>query len=109
MVKKSFLFDPIKHLREKGVTVRIGYPQNGEDEIALVFEQNYSWTPQRVLDMYRLVQQSRALILMQLNVSRGLPPRSVESLIAKGYIRIACDERGKRRYVITERGKRWMH
>lgn len=101
------LYDPIKHLRDKGVIVRKGYPQNGEDEIALEFAHGHYWTPHRVLAMYKLVEQSRGLILMQLNVGRGMPPRSVESLIAKDYIRIEYNAQGKGRYVITERGKRW--
>lgn len=108
-MKRPFLYDPIKYLRDKGVTIRKGFPQNGEDEIALPFEQGRYWTPPRVLAMSKLVQQSRTLILMQLNVNKGMPPLSVKSLLAKDYIRIACDERGKRRYVITERGKRWMN
>ncbi len=107
-MKRPFLYDPIKYLRDKGVTVRKGFPQNGEDEIALTFEQGRYWTPPRVLAMSKLVQQSRTLILMQLNVNKGMPPLSVESLLAKDYIRIACDDRGKRRYVITERGKKKM-
>lgn len=107
-MKRPFLCAAIKNLRDKGVTVRKGFPQNGEDEIALTFEQGRYWTPPRVLAMSKLVQQSRTLILMQLNVNKGMPPLSVKSLLAKDYIRISCNERVKRRFVITERGKRWM-
>lgn len=106
-MKRPFLYDPVKHLRGKGVTVR-KVDQNGEAMLKLVFNQYYSWTPQNVLYMRKLAQDSRALILMQLNVDEGMPPRSIESLLAKDYIRIVYDSQDRKRYVITERGKLWM-
>lgn len=45
--------------------------------------------------------------MMQHNVERGVSPRTVELLIAKGFVRIER-RNGQRRYLITERGKIWM-
>ncbi|WP_143154872.1 hypothetical protein ACQ0P8_06775 [Halodesulfovibrio aestuarii] len=105
-MKRAMLYDPVKFLRDKGVTLRLGLPQDGKQQIEVCFDSRYR-EADKVQAIYKRVQQSYSLILMQLNVNKGMPPLSVESLLAKDYIRIACDDRGKRRYVITERGKRW--
>lgn len=106
-MKRSAFYDPIRYLRDKGVTVRLSLPQGGKRDIELDFEHGRYWTPNRVLSMYKLVEQSRGLILLQLNVEKGLPPRSIESLLAKGYVNITTIN-GQRRYVITHAGKKLM-
>lgn len=106
-MKRPFLYDPIKYLREKGVTVRLGLPQGGKQKIEVCFEKGRYWEADEVQKIYRRVEQSYNLIMMQLKVEKGMPSRTVESLLAKGLIRIAYDEQGRRRYVITELGKRF--
>lgn len=104
-MKRAMLYDPVKFLRDKGVTLRLGLPQDGKQQIEVCFDNRYREAA-KVQAIYRRVQQSYNLIMMQLKVDKGMPPRSVESLIAKDLIRIEYNEQGKRRYVITERGKR---
>ena len=105
-MNSPFLYDPIKWLRDQGVNIRLGLPQDGKQHLEICFEKGRYREPKKVREIYKRIEQSRSLILMQLKVDKGLPPRSVESLIAKGLIRIAYYEHGRRRYVITERGRR---
>ncbi|KAF1073911.1 hypothetical protein [Halodesulfovibrio sp. MK-HDV] len=105
-MKRPFLYDPIKYLKGKGVTVRLGLPQDGKRKIEVCFEKGRYWETKKVQGIYKRVEQSYNLIMMQLDVDKGMPPRSVESLLAKGLIRIVYDDQGKRRYALTERGKK---
>ena len=101
------LYDPIKWLRDKHVEVRLGLPQGGVRQLEVRFTSSRYRSAREVQRIYQRIEQSRGLIMMQLNVEKGLPPRSVESLIAKGYL--AVERRnGKGRYVITGLGRRWM-
>ena len=104
-MKQPRLYDPVRYLRDKGVTVRKGFPDRGEDVVRLEFEKNRKWTPKEVTQVMHIVKQSRKLIELQLTVPHNMPPRSVESLMAKDLIRIVTGKDGKRRYVITPRGK----
>lgn len=107
-MKRAMLYDPVKYLRDKGVSLRLGLPQGGKQDIEVCFEKGRYWEADKVQAIYKRVEQSYNLIMMQLKVDKGMPPRSVESLIGKGYIRIAYDGQGRRRYVVTERGKRFF-
>ena len=104
-MKSPFLYDPVKYLLDKGVTLRLGLPQDGKRKIEVCFDKERYWEADKVQAVYRRVQQSYNLIMMQLNVDKGMPARTVESLLGKDLIRIVCDDQGRKRYVITERGK----
>lgn len=86
------LYDPVKYLREQGVTLRLGLPQDGKQEIEICFNKGRYGEAKDVQKIYKRVEQSYHLIMMQLNVDKGMPPRTVESLLAKGLVRIAHDD-----------------
>lgn len=105
-MREKQLWDPVQHLRGHGITIRKGFPGLGEPEFMLEFERSHPWPPARIKRALQVLETYRTLIRLQLDVPPGMPFRSIESLRAKGYIKIVELEPRKHRYVLTEKGKR---
>jgi len=100
------LWDPVLHLSQHGISTIKGLPGNGEPEFLLEFSKHRRWPPEKVKRALQVLETYRTLIRLQLDVPPGMPFRSIESLRAKGYIKIVELEPRKHRYVLTEKGKR---
>jgi len=81
------LYDPLKHLRSLGAVPHLVKRADGVLDVHL----SWIWNSRRVSQAKGLAVLARykSLLILQLDVETGTPPRSVQKLVACGMVCVA--------------------